>query len=45
MKPARVDGRERERRDPEATRQALLRAGAGLFAERGFDGVPIEEVA
>jgi TetR/AcrR family transcriptional regulator len=36
---------ERERRDPEATRQALLRAGAELFAERGFDGVPIEEVA
>jgi TetR/AcrR family transcriptional regulator len=37
--------RERERRDPEATRQALLRAGAELFAERGFDGVPIEDVA
>jgi TetR/AcrR family transcriptional regulator len=37
--------RERERRDPEATRQALLRAGAELFAERGFAGVPIEEVA
>jgi TetR/AcrR family transcriptional regulator len=35
----------REKRDPEATRQALLRAGAELFAERGFDGVPIEEVA
>jgi AcrR family transcriptional regulator len=34
-----------ERRDPQATRQALLRAGADLFAERGFDGVPIEEVA
>ena len=37
--------REREKRDPEATRQALLRAGAELFSERGFDGVPIEEVA
>jgi TetR/AcrR family transcriptional regulator len=36
---------EREKRDPEATRQALLRAGAELFSERGFDGVPIEEVA
>lgn len=45
MEPARVDVRERERRDPEATRRALLQAGAGLFAERGFDGVPIEAVA
>ena len=44
-KPRAKDGRERERRDPEATRQALLRAGAFLFAERGFDGVSIEEVA
>jgi len=37
--------REKEKRDPEATRQALLRAGAELFSERGFDGVPIEQVA
>ena len=37
--------REKEKRDPEATRQALLRAGAELFSARGFDGVPIEEVA
>jgi AcrR family transcriptional regulator len=37
--------RQRERRDPGRTRQALLRAGAELFSERGFDGVPIEEVA
>jgi TetR/AcrR family transcriptional regulator len=37
--------RERERRDPGATREALLRAGAELFSQRGFDGVPIEEVA
>jgi len=37
--------REREKRDPLATRQALLQAGAELFSERGFDGVPIEEVA
>jgi AcrR family transcriptional regulator len=37
--------RERERRDPAGTRQALLRAGAELFAERGFDGVPTEDVA
>ena len=37
--------REKEKRDPEATRQALLRAGAELFSERGFDGVPTSEVA
>jgi TetR/AcrR family transcriptional regulator len=37
--------RERERRDPQATRQALLQAGAALFSERGFDGVSIEDVA
>jgi len=37
--------RERERRDPAATRQALLHAGAELFSERGFDGVPIEDIA
>jgi len=34
-----------EKRDPEATRDALLEAGHHLFAERGFDAVPIEEVA
>jgi AcrR family transcriptional regulator len=34
-----------ERRDPRGTRQALLRAGASLFAERGFDGVSVEDVA
>ena len=44
-KPDAAHHREREKRDPEATRQALLRAGAELFSERGFDGVPIEEVA
>ena len=44
-KPARRSQRVPEKRDPEATRQALLRAGAELFSERGFDGVPIEEVA
>jgi len=37
--------RGRERRDPRATRRALLRAGAELFAEQGFDGVSIEDVA
>jgi len=37
--------RERERRDPLATRQALLRAAEELFSARGFDGVPIEDIA
>ncbi len=37
--------RAREKRDPAATRQALLAAGASLFGERGYDGVPIEDVA
>jgi len=35
----------RERRDPAATRQALVQAGAELFSERGFDGVSTEDVA
>lgn len=35
----------RERRDPEATRRALVEAGGELFAERGYDGVATEEVA
>ena len=33
------------RRDPLATRQALLAAGALLFAERGYDGVSIADLA
>jgi TetR/AcrR family transcriptional regulator len=37
--------RKRERRDPAATREALLRAGEELFSARGFDGVAIEEIA
>jgi TetR/AcrR family transcriptional regulator len=37
--------RRRERRDPDATREALLRAGAELFAEAGFDGVRVEALA
>jgi AcrR family transcriptional regulator len=45
QKPARQSQRVREKRNPEATRQALLRAGAELFSERGFDGVPIGEIA
>jgi TetR/AcrR family transcriptional regulator len=38
-------GHRRERRDPEATRQALLEAGAHLFPVRGFDGVSVEDLA
>jgi TetR/AcrR family transcriptional regulator len=40
-----IGRRKRERRDPQGTRQALLQAGAALFAERGFDGVSVEDVA
>ena len=29
------------RRDAAATRDALLAAGTELFAERGYDGVPV----
>ncbi len=35
----------RRRRDPEATREALLAAGTRLFAERGYDGVPLSALA
>jgi len=34
-----------ERRDPAATREALLAAAIELFAERGFDGVATGELA
>ena len=33
------------RRDAAATRDALLAAGAALFAERGYDGVPVAAIA
>ena len=35
----------RARRDPQATRRALVAAATRLFAERGFDAVPIGTVA
>ncbi len=35
----------RRRRDPEATRQALLVAGTELFGERGYDAVPVSAIA
>lgn len=31
--------------DPEATREALISAGTDLFAEHGFDGVRVEQIA
>jgi len=42
---SRRSGRAGGRRDPEATRRALLAAATRLFAERGFDAVPIGAVA
>src|SRR5437762_10120675 len=33
------------RRDAAATRDALLTAGGELFAERGYDGVPVALIA
>ena len=43
--PSPARPRRRERRDPQATREALLRAGAELFAARGFDGVSVGALA
>jgi TetR/AcrR family transcriptional regulator len=43
--PMRVRGRRSRRRDAAATRQALLAAGTELFAERGYDGVPVAAIA
>lgn len=37
--------RKRERRDPRATREALLSAGSELFAAHGYDGVSVETLA
>ncbi|ASU77929.1 TetR/AcrR family transcriptional regulator [Actinopolyspora erythraea] len=39
------DRQSRRRRDPAATRTALLRAAGELFAERGFDQTTVREVA
>jgi AcrR family transcriptional regulator len=41
----RIARRSRRRRDPDATRAALLAAGTQLFAERGYDGVPVSAIA
>jgi AcrR family transcriptional regulator len=40
-----LPGRARERRDPDATRRALVSAGAALFGEMGYDAVSIDDVA
>jgi AcrR family transcriptional regulator len=37
--------RRARRRDAAATREALLAAGTELFAERGYDGVPVAAIA
>jgi len=37
--------RQGRRRDAAATREALLAAGRTLFAERGYDGVPVATIA
>jgi TetR/AcrR family transcriptional regulator len=37
--------RQKNLRDPAATREALMQAGSELFAARGFDGVPVEAIA
>ena len=44
-KPARAGRAGARRRDAAATREALLAAGAELFAERGYDGVPVAAIA
>jgi TetR/AcrR family transcriptional regulator len=43
--PATRTGSVRRRRDAAATREALFRAGTELFAERGYDGVPVWAIA
>src|SRR5437762_12907894 len=42
---ARIGSRRARRRDAAATREALLAAGTELFAERGYDGVPVWAIA
>jgi len=42
---ARSPGRRGRRRDAAGTREALLAAGTELFAERGYDGVPVALIA
>src|SRR5215831_4871619 len=49
-RPGRGEGKRaraaaRRPRDAAATREALLAAGTELFAERGYDGVPVWSIA
>ncbi len=39
------DGSSRSERNPEATREALVSAATELFAERGFDGTRVDQIA
>lgn len=43
--PSAVGRRRPRRRDAAATRQALVAAGTELFAERGYEGVPVTAIA
>lgn len=45
MRSPALPARPRRPHDAEATREALLTAGAELFAEHGFDGVTVEAIA
>jgi AcrR family transcriptional regulator len=42
---ARIERRRGRRRDAASTREALVAAGTELFAERGYDGVPVWAIA
>jgi len=42
---ARAKDRRARRRDAAATRESLVAAGTELFAERGYDGVPVAAIA
>jgi AcrR family transcriptional regulator len=43
--PSPIVVRHVRRRDAAATREALMAAGTALFAERGYDGVPVAAIA
>jgi TetR/AcrR family transcriptional regulator len=45
MAPVKTTTAKPRRRDAAATREALLAAGTELFAERGYDGVPVATIA
>jgi AcrR family transcriptional regulator len=46
LPPTRIDRRTKEgRRDPTSSRDRLLSAAARVFAERGFEGASVDEIA